>query len=50
MGRPLSAAEAKEAGLVNTVVDAAAVDEVALQGRARDRGSAAPARSRWRAG
>ncbi len=30
MGRPLSAAAAKEAGLVNEVVDAAAVDEVAL--------------------
>jgi enoyl-CoA hydratase/carnithine racemase len=29
MGRPLAAAEAKEVGLVNTVVDAAAVDEVA---------------------
>jgi enoyl-CoA hydratase/carnithine racemase len=31
MGRPLSAAEAREAGLVNTVVDAAEVDAVALQ-------------------
>jgi enoyl-CoA hydratase/carnithine racemase len=31
MGRPLSAAEAKAAGIVNTVVDAAAVDDVALQ-------------------
>jgi len=31
MGRPLSAAEAKEAGLVNTVIDAAAVDETALK-------------------
>ena len=31
MGRPLSADEAKAAGLINTVVDAAAVDEVALQ-------------------
>ena len=30
MGRPLSAAEAKDAGIVNTVVDAAAVDDVAL--------------------
>ncbi len=30
MGRPLSAAEAKDAGLVNTVVDAAAVEQVAL--------------------
>jgi enoyl-CoA hydratase/carnithine racemase len=31
MGRPLSAAEAKEAGIVNTVVDPAAVDDVALK-------------------
>jgi enoyl-CoA hydratase/carnithine racemase len=31
MGRPLPAADAKEAGLVNTVVDAAAVDETALK-------------------
>jgi len=31
MGRPLSATEAKEAGIVNSVVDAAAVDEVALK-------------------
>ncbi len=31
MGRPLSAAEAKDAGIVNTVVDAAAVDATALQ-------------------
>jgi enoyl-CoA hydratase/carnithine racemase len=31
MGRPLSAAEAREAGLVNTVVDAAEVDPAALQ-------------------
>ncbi len=31
MGRPLSAAEAKDAGIVNTVVDAAAVDDVALK-------------------
>ena len=31
MGRPLSAAEAKDAGIVNTVVDAAEVDEVALE-------------------
>ena len=31
MGRPLSAAEAREAGLVNTVVDAAEVDSVAMQ-------------------
>lgn len=31
MGRPLSAAEAKDAGLVNTVVDAALVDAVALK-------------------
>jgi len=31
MGRHLSAAEAREAGLVNTVVDAAEVDVVALQ-------------------
>ncbi len=29
MGRPLSAADAREAGIVNTVVDAAAVDETA---------------------
>jgi enoyl-CoA hydratase/carnithine racemase len=31
MGRPLSAAEAKDAGLVNTVVDAVSVDAVALK-------------------
>jgi enoyl-CoA hydratase/carnithine racemase len=31
MGRPLSAAEAKEAGIVNTVVDPGAVDEAALK-------------------
>jgi enoyl-CoA hydratase/carnithine racemase len=31
MGRPLSAAEAKEAGIVNSVVESAAVDDVALQ-------------------
>jgi enoyl-CoA hydratase/carnithine racemase len=31
MGRPLSAAEAKEAGIVNTVTDPSKVDEVALQ-------------------
>ncbi len=31
MGRPLSAADAKEAGIVNTVVDAGAVDDTALQ-------------------
>ncbi len=31
MGRPLSAGEAKEAGIVHTLVDAAAVDETALQ-------------------
>ena len=31
MGRPLSAADAKEAGIVNTVVDAGALDETALQ-------------------
>jgi enoyl-CoA hydratase/carnithine racemase len=31
MGRPLSAAEAREAGLVNTVVEAAEVDPAALQ-------------------
>ncbi len=31
MGRPLSAADAKAAGLVNTVVDGAEVDAVALQ-------------------
>jgi enoyl-CoA hydratase/carnithine racemase len=31
MGRPLSAVEAKEAGIVNTVVDPAAVDDVALK-------------------
>jgi enoyl-CoA hydratase/carnithine racemase len=30
MGRPLTAAAAKEAGIVNTVVEAAKVDEVAL--------------------
>jgi enoyl-CoA hydratase/carnithine racemase len=31
MGRPLSAAEAKDAGIVNTLVDAAAVDDTALK-------------------
>jgi enoyl-CoA hydratase/carnithine racemase len=31
MGRPLSAKEAKDAGIVNTVVDAAEVDNVALK-------------------
>jgi enoyl-CoA hydratase/carnithine racemase len=31
MGRPLSAADAKEAGIVNTIVDATAVDDVALK-------------------
>ncbi len=31
MGRPLSATDAREAGIVNTVVDAAAVDETALK-------------------
>jgi enoyl-CoA hydratase/carnithine racemase len=31
MGRPLSAADAQEAGMVNTVVDAAAVDETAFK-------------------
>jgi enoyl-CoA hydratase/carnithine racemase len=31
MGRPLSAPEAKDAGIVNTVVDAAELDDVALQ-------------------
>ncbi len=31
MGRPLTAAQATEAGIVNTVVDAAQVDSVALQ-------------------
>jgi enoyl-CoA hydratase/carnithine racemase len=31
MGRPLSAAEAKDAGIVNVVVDTAAVDAVALK-------------------
>jgi enoyl-CoA hydratase/carnithine racemase len=31
MGRPLSATEAKDAGIVNTVVEAAGVDDVALK-------------------
>ncbi|MGH7248823.1 MAG: enoyl-CoA hydratase-related protein, partial [Pseudomonadota bacterium] len=31
MGRPLSAAEAKDAGIVNTVVDPGAVDDTALE-------------------
>jgi enoyl-CoA hydratase/carnithine racemase len=31
MGRPLTAAEAKEAGIVNTVTEAAAVDDLALK-------------------
>jgi len=35
MGRPLSAEEAKDAGIVNTVVDAAEVDEVTI-GAARE--------------
>jgi enoyl-CoA hydratase/carnithine racemase len=35
MGRPLSAADAKEAGIVNTIVEAAALEEAALQA-ARD--------------
>ena len=41
MGRPLSAAEARDAGLVNTVVDDAKVDDAALQGGAGDRRVAA---------
>ena len=39
MGRPLSAADAKEAGIVNTIVESAAVDGAALQGGAGDRGA-----------
>jgi enoyl-CoA hydratase/carnithine racemase len=31
MGRPLTAAEAKDAGIVNTVVDSAEVDATALE-------------------
>jgi enoyl-CoA hydratase/carnithine racemase len=31
MGQPLTAAEAKDAGIVNVVVDAAAVDDTALK-------------------
>jgi enoyl-CoA hydratase/carnithine racemase len=31
MGRPLSAEEARDAGIVNTVVDSAKVDDVALK-------------------
>ena len=49
MGRPLSAAEAKDAGIVNTVVDAAAVDATALQAAQRDCG-ASRRRRRRRAG
>ena len=48
MGRPLSAAEAKDAGIVNTVVDRAEVDDV-RSARARDRRASAPAPSPWRA-
>jgi len=52
MGRPLSAAEAKDAGIVNTVVDAAQVDSVALQAAeeiaALPRGSVAVARQLMR--
>ena len=40
MGRTLSAADAKEAGIVNTIVEPAAVDDAALQSRRRDRGTA----------
>jgi len=49
MGRPLSAPAAKEAGIVNEVVDAAAVDEVALKA-AHDIAALPPgaiAASRW---
>jgi enoyl-CoA hydratase/carnithine racemase len=49
MGRPLSAQSAKEAGIVNEVVDAAAVDETALKA-ARDIAALPPnaiAASRW---
>ncbi len=49
MGRPLSAEDAKAAGLVNTVVDAAAVDDTALQA-AREIAALPPAPSRWRGG
>jgi len=52
MGRPLSAAEAKDAGIVNTVVDTAQVDSVALQAAqeiaALPRGSVAVARQLMR--
>ena len=41
MGRPLSAADAKAAGIVNTVVDRGAVDETALKA-ARDIAALAP--------
>ena len=49
MGRPLNAQAAKEAGIVNEVVDAAAVDEVALKA-AHDIAALPPgaiAASRW---
>ena len=49
MGRPLSAAAAKEAGIVNEVVDPAAVDEVALKA-AHDIAACRPAPSRYRGG
>jgi enoyl-CoA hydratase/carnithine racemase len=52
MGRPLSAAEAKDAGIVNTVVDAAQVDGVAQQAAqeiaALPRGGVAVARALMR--
>jgi len=52
MGRPLSASEAKDAGIVNTVVDAAQVDSAALQAAqeiaALPRGSVAVARQLMR--
>ena len=46
MGRPLSAAEAKDAGLVNAVVDPAEVDARGACRGARDRGASAPSSRR----
>ncbi len=48
MGRPLSAEEAKDAGLVNEVVDPAAVDATAIKA-AQEIAALPPAPSRYRA-
>ena len=49
MGRPLSAEEAKDAGLVNTVVVRAEVDDVALAPRKGNRRTCRLGRRAWRA-